>query len=473
MVKVDPLEHTTLYAGTDLGVYRSIDSGASWTRFGDGLPLVSVRDIYLAPDGSFMRIGTHGRGVWEMQGITTNYAPQFTAQPQSLTVYDGQPALLGSVAVGLPAPTFQWEVSTDGTSWATVSPNGTANSYLVSSALAGDSGKKFRVLATNSVGTATSSVATLTVLPPVPVTFPTQPANTTAAVGHTATFSVSVQGTGPFAYQWKKSGVAISGATSASYTTPVLALADSGTTYLCEVTGRAGMVPSSTATLTVQGLGSATNANNSTITAIPDSPSPAVEIPFTVSGVTGNIGEVTFSIYLTHTWLGDLEFTLMAPDSSSVVLASAINGGNIGKTDGTSPAFGTSCGNYTVFSDLGTTSIQAQTSANLPLVGTFRPSGALAAFNGKSANGTWKLLIKDVGPEDIGAFQCGVLSVKPFLTSSGPSFNMNGDSATDVYDLLEFLKLYGSTAPADLAKADFNTDGQINDADLTALLNAL
>jgi hypothetical protein len=57
--------------------------------------------------------------------------------------------------------------------------------------------------------------------------------------------------------------------------------------------------------------------------------------------------------------------------------------------------------------------------------------------------------------------------------TSGPSFNINGDGATDAYDLLELLKRFGSTASADLAKADFNEDGQIDDTDLSALLGAL
>ncbi|MDR2561479.1 MAG: hypothetical protein LBC63_06895 [Holophagales bacterium] len=65
VLRIDPSDNNVLYAGTDLGLYRSTNQGATWARFGDGLPLVSVRDIYLAPDGSFMRLGTYGRGVWE------------------------------------------------------------------------------------------------------------------------------------------------------------------------------------------------------------------------------------------------------------------------------------------------------------------------------------------------------------------------------------------------------------------------
>ncbi|MCE1227931.1 MAG: dockerin type I domain-containing protein, partial [Firmicutes bacterium] len=64
----------TLFVGTDFGVYRSTDGGDTWTRFGEGLPLVGVRDLYLAPDGSFIRIATFGRGVWEA-ALTATGAP--------------------------------------------------------------------------------------------------------------------------------------------------------------------------------------------------------------------------------------------------------------------------------------------------------------------------------------------------------------------------------------------------------------
>jgi hypothetical protein len=63
---VSPTDKNTVYAATFLGVYRTTDGGAHWSRFGAGLPMVEVDDIYIAPDASFLRIGTFGRGVWEI-----------------------------------------------------------------------------------------------------------------------------------------------------------------------------------------------------------------------------------------------------------------------------------------------------------------------------------------------------------------------------------------------------------------------
>jgi photosystem II stability/assembly factor-like uncharacterized protein len=57
----------TIYAGTWLGVYESTDAGATWHLFGNGLPLVMVSDLYMPADGSFLRAGTYGRGVWDFR----------------------------------------------------------------------------------------------------------------------------------------------------------------------------------------------------------------------------------------------------------------------------------------------------------------------------------------------------------------------------------------------------------------------
>lgn len=66
VIRESPIRAGTLYVGTDLGVYVSGDGGASWSRLGNGLPYVRVEDLYIAPDGTFLRAATYGRGVWEV-----------------------------------------------------------------------------------------------------------------------------------------------------------------------------------------------------------------------------------------------------------------------------------------------------------------------------------------------------------------------------------------------------------------------
>jgi hypothetical protein len=71
VVKYDPITPTTIYAGTDLGVYLTTDDGAHWDRMGEGLPIVPVRDIYIAKNQDFIRIATFGRGMWEIYPSAT------------------------------------------------------------------------------------------------------------------------------------------------------------------------------------------------------------------------------------------------------------------------------------------------------------------------------------------------------------------------------------------------------------------
>ncbi len=259
MAKADPFDANTVYAGTDLGLYRTTNGGTSWERFGTGLPMVSVRDIYIAPDGSFMRVGTHGRGVWEMQGVTDAFAPVFTSHPSDISVYAGATAIFGAVANGNPAPTFQWQVSTDaGSTWNNVS-SGTGdltNIYTTTATTLADSGKRYRVLATNSVSTTHSNGAQLTVLTPVAPQFTTHPGNATVAANYKVTFTCAATGGPAPVITWQTSpdkGMTwtnVPGATGTSLTfTPQYS--DNGRYYRAVATNTGSTVYSNTATLTV------------------------------------------------------------------------------------------------------------------------------------------------------------------------------------------------------------------------------
>ena len=68
---VDPIDSNTLYAGTDIGVYRSTDGGTTWAAFSDGLPRVAVFDMAIQNASRKLRIATHGRGMWEISIAAT------------------------------------------------------------------------------------------------------------------------------------------------------------------------------------------------------------------------------------------------------------------------------------------------------------------------------------------------------------------------------------------------------------------
>jgi hypothetical protein len=173
-------------------------------------------------------------------------APAITTQPSNMTVTAGQTATFTVVASGTAPLTYQWRKNSANIAGAA------GSSYTTAATTSADNGAKFDVVASNSAGNITSAQATLTVSSaPVAPTITTQPVNQTVSAGQTATFSVVASGTAPLTYQWQKNGSAITGATAASYTTPVTTTADSGELFRVVVSNSAGNVTSNSATLTV------------------------------------------------------------------------------------------------------------------------------------------------------------------------------------------------------------------------------
>jgi hypothetical protein len=173
-------------------------------------------------------------------------APSITTQPASQTVSAGQMATFSVVAAGTAPLSYQWRKNSANISGAT------AASYTTPVTTTADNNTSFDVVVTNSVSSVTSAQATLGVNSvPVAPTITTPPANQTVTAGQTATFSVVATGTAPLTYQWQKNGSDITGATSASYTTPVTTTADSGELFRVVVNNTAGNATSTSATLTV------------------------------------------------------------------------------------------------------------------------------------------------------------------------------------------------------------------------------
>ena len=173
-------------------------------------------------------------------------APSITAQPADASIKAGQTATFAVSTTGTAPLIFQW--TRNGANI----PGANASSYTTPPASASDSGAIFAVIVDNSVGYVTSRGARLTVSSAAPL-ITTQPADRSVAAGKSATFTVVASGTAPLSYQWHRNGVAISGATSASFTTGSLGAGDSGATFSVTVSNAAGKVTSRAAKLTVNG----------------------------------------------------------------------------------------------------------------------------------------------------------------------------------------------------------------------------
>ena len=88
--------------------------------------------------------------------------PVVTTQPVSQTICSGNNVSFTSAAIGSPTPLVQWQVSTNnGTSWSNIS--GAVNATYTFATVAGDNGKQYRAVWSNSAGSANSNAAILTV----------------------------------------------------------------------------------------------------------------------------------------------------------------------------------------------------------------------------------------------------------------------------------------------------------------------
>ncbi|HEV3219348.1 MAG TPA: hypothetical protein VGZ48_06225 [Candidatus Acidoferrales bacterium] len=71
VVREDPKNHDVLYAGTERGLFISLDRGMNWSRSNMNLPTgVPVDDILIHPKYNDMILGTHGRSVWIMDDVS-------------------------------------------------------------------------------------------------------------------------------------------------------------------------------------------------------------------------------------------------------------------------------------------------------------------------------------------------------------------------------------------------------------------
>jgi hypothetical protein len=70
VVRQDLQNPSLLFVGTELGLYISLDDGATFARFTGRLPKVPVRDLAIHPRDVDLVIATHGRGLYIIDDLT-------------------------------------------------------------------------------------------------------------------------------------------------------------------------------------------------------------------------------------------------------------------------------------------------------------------------------------------------------------------------------------------------------------------
>ena len=181
-----------------------------------------VHTMYVKTDGTLWAMGDNRYGQLG-DGTTTN-------RSSAVRVATG----VASLAAGGDHTMY---VKTDGTLW--------AMGYNLFGRL-GDGTITNRSTAVNIYKGLLSDAATLAFVPAIA----TQLSSSTVISGGAASFSVVATGTSPLAYQWKKDGSSISGATSSTYTIASTKTADAGS-YTVVVTNSAGSVTSNSTVLTI------------------------------------------------------------------------------------------------------------------------------------------------------------------------------------------------------------------------------
>lgn len=213
--------------------------------------------------------------------VTVCKAPQITQHPGSLTSPPNFTRQLSVTATGT-SLSYQWHVGTAGTTTTPIGSN--ASQVTISPSQTTD----YWVRVTGLCGVVNSNSAKISVAP----TITTHPAGGPITSGTTRTLTVAASGT-QLRYEWyQRSGITdtmIAGATSASYTTPVIT-ADA--TYFARVFSGLAFADTATATLTVClpraiNIGSWTGISASQVTLSVTGPGPGETFEW-YRGATGN-----------------------------------------------------------------------------------------------------------------------------------------------------------------------------------------
>jgi uncharacterized repeat protein (TIGR01451 family) len=221
--------------------YQWLFNGASLT--GATTTSLALSNVQATQAGSysFVVTNTAGKATSAVAQLTVLAPPALTSQPVDQTIVAGGNVSFQVNATGTSPLVYQWWFN--GTN--TVGAN--TNTLTLTNAQTSQAGG-YTVVVTNSAGSVTSTVATLTVGTPPLVT--QQPSSLTVTQGQNATFSVVSSGSAPLGYQWRFNGSPLGGSTTSSYTVSAATVSNTGG-YNVVVNNTYGSVTSSVAQLIV------------------------------------------------------------------------------------------------------------------------------------------------------------------------------------------------------------------------------
>ena len=243
----------------------SANHGATWAPVGgaesDTLTISSAKTSESGDEYRAVFTNSAGKAETNVATLTVNVTAEVTKEPTDVTLLEGEEAAFEAAATGVPAPTVQWQISTNkGATWSPVN-GATSDRLRIASAKTSESGDEYRAVFTNVAGKAETTAATLTVNAVPKVT--KDPASLEVLEGGEATFEAAASGVPAPTVQWQIStdkGATwspIAGAASDRLTISNVTVAVSGDEYRALFTNAVGEATSEpSATLTVESLAS-------------------------------------------------------------------------------------------------------------------------------------------------------------------------------------------------------------------------
>ncbi len=181
------------------------------------------------------------RSIYNVGALTL---PSISSHPSAQTATIGGSAQFSVTATGSSPLAYQWLHNGAPIAGASQSTLSLSNVQLSAAG-------SYAVTVSNAVGSVTSNSALLTVNPAIVAPqILTQPEPQSVVTGSSVTFTTVVSGTPPFAYQWRRNGSSLPGATQSTLTLPNVQLSAAGS-YTVTVSNAAGSVTSDSAQLTV------------------------------------------------------------------------------------------------------------------------------------------------------------------------------------------------------------------------------
>jgi hypothetical protein len=243
----------------------STDSGVSFGNITGATSTTLSFTAMAGQNGNLFRAvftNTGGTATTTAATLTVAAGPILATNPVDVTVNAGATAVFTAAATGIPSPTVQWQLSTNG--GGTFSNiTGATSTTLSFTATVGQNGNLFRAMFTNTGGSATTTAATLTVTTGPVIT--TNPTDLTVNAGATAVFTAAATGATSPTVQWQVStngGGSFSNITGATSTTlSFTAMAgQNGNLFRAVFTNVGGSATTTAATMTVPSSSMTANA---------------------------------------------------------------------------------------------------------------------------------------------------------------------------------------------------------------------